>query len=95
MAVLDYVPVRVRAFHHSIMPMSLTKSLFSAVAVLLLLFTLYSMRGSTSRLRVVLLTGLTSKTLKEFENVDDFYEKLWNNRLTYAMRHGISSDASE
>jgi hypothetical protein len=37
---------------------------------------------------VVLLTGLTTNKLKDFEGVDDFYGKLWNNRLTFTVTHG-------
>jgi hypothetical protein len=38
---------------------------------------------------VVLLTGLTAEKLKDFEGVEEFYEKQWNNRATYALAHGI------
>jgi hypothetical protein len=38
---------------------------------------------------VVLLTGVTYERLAAFAEVDDFYSKLWRNRLGYAAAHGI------
>jgi hypothetical protein len=81
--------IHLRAFHVSIKQMSLAK-LVSAIAVVLILVTLYNFRSASTPHHVVLLTGLTSKTLRDFEDVDRFYDKLWNNRMTYAMAHGNS-----
>src|SRR5277367_5015356 len=38
---------------------------------------------------VVLLTAVTYERLGVFAAVDDFYTKLWRNRLGYAKTHGI------
>lgn len=43
---------------------------------------------------VVLLTGLTFERLQDFDGVDDFYAKLWNNRLTYTSAHGKNHHAN-
>ena len=70
--------------------MSLATLVLSGVSVLLLLVALYNLRSVKANHGVVVLTGLTSKTLKDFEGVEGFYDKMWNNRVTYATAHGIS-----
>ena len=46
--------------------------------------------GISSKHGVVLLTGLTFEKLQDFEGVQDFYGKIWNNRISYAQVHGNS-----
>ena len=86
---VKYGQARFRTLYISILRMSKTTRIISTISVSLLLLTLYNLRNSKPPHTVVLLTGLTSKTLEEFNDVDDFYGKLWNNRVTYALAHGI------
>ena len=86
---IAYSQARFPAFYASIMRMSMTKFIISTISILLLLLTLYNLMNSKPPRSVILLTGLTSKTLEEFNGVDDFLGKMWNNRLTYALAHGM------
>lgn len=76
-----------------------TLTVSAAISVGLVLIMLYNLRSSFPQSPsyaprpVVVLTGLTSNTLKDFEGVGDFYGKLWNNRATYAMAHGTSLES--
>jgi hypothetical protein len=37
---------------------------------------------------VVMLTAASYQKLRDFKQVPDFYQKMWNNRMAYAEAHG-------
>lgn len=39
---------------------------------------------------VIMVTGLTYERLDSFKDIEDFYQKVWENREQYAEAHGIS-----
>lgn len=38
--------------------------------------------------RVVIVTGASYEKLKDFDGIDGFYQKTWDNRLSYTEAHG-------
>jgi hypothetical protein len=38
--------------------------------------------------RVVIVTGVSYDKVKDFDGVDGFYQKMWDNRLSYTEAHG-------
>lgn len=47
--------------------------------------------NSTTRNSIVLLTAVTASKLNVFGGIEDFYSKVWDNRLNYARHHGTRS----
>jgi hypothetical protein len=39
---------------------------------------------------VVLVTTASSGKLNDFKDVDNFYQKLWDNRMSYAVHHSMA-----
>jgi uncharacterized YccA/Bax inhibitor family protein len=39
---------------------------------------------------VVIVTAASTEKLVDFSGVDNFYQNMWNNRMSYANAHGLS-----
>jgi len=50
-----------------------------------------ALANSTTRNSIVLLTAVTASKLDVFSGIEDFYSKVWDNRLNYARHHGTCS----